>query len=245
MNEFSFIKWIRSNQKEDKNIVIGIGDDCASIKIDGNKQCLVTTDMLVEGTHFDLKKNTPGEIGKKSIACSISDIAAMGCSAKYAVVSICFPQETRTKLAKELFLGMKREADTYNIKVIGGDVVSGKKMLVVNVAMYGENKGLNPVTRSGAKVDDAIMVTGALGGSILKKHFAFKPRLKEGQLLNKKFNINSMIDISDGLVADLRIMERDTKLMRKDKPFIFTNCHTKEGIDAVYQLIKKEVLFED
>jgi len=203
MDEFSFIKWIRSNQKEDKNIVIGIGDDCASIKIDGNKQCLVTTDMLVEGTHFDLKKNTPGEIGKKSIACSISDIAAMGCSAKYAVVSICFPQETRTKFAKELFLGMKRETDAYNIKIIGGDVVSGKKMLVVNVAMYGENKGLTPVTRSGAKVDDAIMVTGALGGSILKKHFAFKPRLKEGQLLNKKFNINSMIDISDGLVADL------------------------------------------
>ncbi len=203
MDEFSFIKWIRSNQKEDKNIIIGIGDDCASIKIDGNKQCLVTTDMLVEGTHFDLKKNTPGEIGKKSIACSISDIAAMGCSAKYAVVSICFPQETRTKFARELLLGMKREADAYSIKIIGGDVVSGKKMLAVNVTMYGENKGLNPVTRSGAKADDVIMVTGALGGSILKKHFAFKPRLKEGQLLNKKFNINSMIDISDGLVADL------------------------------------------
>jgi thiamine-monophosphate kinase len=203
MNEFSFIKWIRSNQKKDKNIVIGIGDDCASIKINGNKQCLVTTDMLVEGTHFDLKKNTPGEIGKKSIACSISDIAAMGCSAKYAVVSICFPQETRTKFAKELLLGMKREADAYNIKIIGGDVVSGKKMLAVNVTMYGENKGLNPVTRSGAKVDDVIMVTGALGGSIIKKHFAFKPRLKEGQLLNKRFNISSMIDISDGLAADL------------------------------------------
>ena len=105
MDEFSFIKWIRSNQKEDKNIVIGIGDDCASIKINGNKQCLVTTDMLVEGTHFDLKKNTPGEIGKKSIACSISDIAAMGCSAKYAVVSICFPQETRTKICQRIAPG--------------------------------------------------------------------------------------------------------------------------------------------
>ncbi|MBS1259641.1 MAG: Thiamine-monophosphate kinase [Candidatus Scalindua arabica] len=203
MDEFSFIKWIRGNQKKDKNIVIGIGDDCASIKINGNRQCLVTTDMLVEGTHFDLKKNTPGEIGKKSIACSISDIAAMGCSAKYVVVSICFPQETRTKFAKELFMGIKREADAYNIKIIGGDVVSSKKMLAINVTMYGENKGVKPVTRSGAKADDVIMVTGALGGSILKKHFAFKPRLKEGQLLNKKFNINSMIDISDGLVADL------------------------------------------
>ena len=203
MDEFSFIKWIRSNQKKDKNVVIGIGDDCASIRIDGNKQWLVTTDMLVEGTHFDLKKNTPGKIGKKSIACSISDIAAMGCSAKYAVVSICFPRETKTKFARELFLGMKREADAYNIRIIGGDIVSGKKMLAVNVTMYGENKGLNPVTRSGAKVDDVIMVTGTLGGSILKKHLVFKPRLKEGLLLNKKFSINSMIDISDGLAGDL------------------------------------------
>ena len=76
-------------------------------------------------------------------------------------------------------------------------------MLVVNVTMYGMNEGLNPVTRSGAKVDDAIIVTGVFGGSILRKHFAFKPRLKEGLLLNKKFKINSMIDISDGLAADL------------------------------------------
>ncbi len=243
MDEFSFIKWIRSNQKEDKNIVIGIGDDCASIKINGNKQCLVTTDMLVEGTHFDLKKNTPGEIGKKSIACSISDIAAMGCSAKYAVVSICFPQETRTKFARELLLGMKREADAYSIKIIGGDVVSGKKMLAVNVTMYGENKGLNPVTRSGAKADDVIMVTGALGGSILKKHFAFKPRLKEGQLLNKKFNINSMIDISDGLVADLNhILEESgvgAVLYEDEVPISAeaTRLARKTGLSAIHHAL--------
>lgn len=204
MDEFSFIKWIRSKQKKDKDIVIGIGDDCASIKIDdGNKLCLVTTDMLVEGTHFELGKNTPGEIGKKSISCSISDVAAMGCLAKYAVVSICFPGDTKTAFARELFLGMKRAADAYKIKIIGGDIVSGKEMLAINVAIYGINDGLKPVTRSGAKVNDAIMVTGTLGGSILRKHFAFKPRLKEGLLLNRKFNIHSMIDISDGLVSDL------------------------------------------
>ena len=203
MDEFSFIEWIRSNQKKDKDIVIGIGDDCASIKINGDKQCLVTTDMLVEGTHFELGKNTPGEIGRKSIACSISDIAAMGCTAKYAVVSICFPQETKTKFARELFLGMKKLAEAYKIKIIGGDIVSSKKTLVVNVTMYGTNEGLNPIARSGAKVGDIIMVTGSLGGSILGKHATFIPRLKEGLLLNKKFNINSMIDISDGLAADL------------------------------------------
>jgi thiamine-monophosphate kinase len=203
MDEFSFIKWIRSNQKKDKNIIIGIGDDCASIRINGDEVFLVTTDMLVEGTHFDLKKSTPGEIGGKSIACSISDIAAMGCSAKYAVVSICFPQETKTKFARELYRGIKKMADAFNIKIIGGDIVSGKKTVVVNVTMYGRNEGLKTISRSGAKVDDVIMVTGALGGSILGKHITFKPRLQEGLLLNKKFNINSMIDISDGLAADL------------------------------------------
>jgi thiamine-monophosphate kinase len=203
MDEFSFIKWIRNNQKKDKYIVIGIGDDCSSIKINSNMLCLVTTDMLVEGTHFELKKNTPWEIGRKSIACSISDIAAMGCPAKYAVVSICFPSNVKTKFAKELFLGMKEAADEYNIKIIGGDTVSGKKLLVINVAMFGKNDGLKPVTRSGAKVNDAIMVTGTLGGSILRKHISFEPRLKESLILNKKFNINSMIDVSDGLAADL------------------------------------------
>ena len=203
MDEFSFIKWIRSNQKKDKNIIIGIGDDCASIRINGDNVFLVTTDMLVEGTHFDLKKSTPGEIGRKSIACSISDIAAMGCSAKYAVVSICFPQETMTKFARELYLGMQKMADTFNIKIVGGDIVSGKKTVVINVTMYGNSEGLKTITRSGAEVDDVIMVTGALGGSILGKHITFKPRLKEGLLLNKKYNINSMIDISDGLAADL------------------------------------------
>ena len=116
MDEFSFIKWIKSNQKKDRNIIIGIGDDCASIRINGDKMFLVTTDMLVEGTHFDLKKNTPGEIGGKSIACSISDIAAMGCSAKYAVVSICFPHETKTKFARELYRGIRSEEHTSELQ---------------------------------------------------------------------------------------------------------------------------------
>ncbi len=212
MDEFSFIRWIRSGQKKDKNIVIGIGDDCSSIKVNENQYCLITTDMLVEGTHFELEKNKPGEIGRKSIACSISDIAAMGCYAKYAVVSICFPSKAKTKFAKELFKGMKEEADVYNIKIIGGDIISGKKMLAINVAMFGKNDGLRPVTRSGARVGDAIMVTGTLGGSILRKHITFKPRLKEGIILNKKFNINSMIDVSDGLLADLNHILEESRV---------------------------------
>ena len=204
MEEFSFIKWIKNQQKRDKNVPIDIGDDCASIKMNSKNLCLITTDMLVEGTHFELKKTTPGQVGRKSLACSISDIAAMGCSAKYAVVSICFHRETKTRFAKDLFLGMKKIADEFNIKIIGGDIVSNKKLLVINVAMLGENNGLRPVTRSASRVGDALMVTGTLGGSIVRKHLTFKPRLREGLMLNKKFKLHAMIDISDGLVADLQ-----------------------------------------
>ena len=212
MDEFSFIQWIRNGQKKDRNVVIGIGDDCASLRVSGKKLHLITTDMLVDGTHFEQKKNKPKDIGRKAIACSISDIAAMGCFARYAVISICFPRKIETRFAKELFRGMKEKADEYNIKIVGGDIVSGKKVLVINVAMIGENDGLRPVARSGARTGDAIMVTGTLGGSILRKHIAFKPRLKEGLILNKKFNISSMIDISDGLAADLNHILEESKV---------------------------------
>ena len=243
MDEFSFIIWIRGNQKQDKNVIIGIGDDCASVKIDGDNVFLVTTDMLVEGTHFDLKKSTPEEIGSKSVACSISDIAAMGCSAKYAVVSICFPHETKTKFARELYRGIKKMADAFNVNLIGGDIVSSKKTVVINVAMYGRNEGLKTISRSGAKADDVIMVTGSLGGSILGKHITFKPRLKEGLLLNKKFNINSMIDISDGLAADLgHILEESgvgAVLYEDEVPISAeaTRLARKTGLSAIHHAL--------
>ncbi|GJQ60812.1 MAG: thiamine-monophosphate kinase [Candidatus Scalindua sp. AMX11] len=204
MEEFSFINWIKEQQKRDKNIAIDIGDDCASIKINDNNLFLITSDMLVEGTHFDLKKSSAGQVGRKSIACSISDIAAMGCIARYAVVSLCFHQDTKTEFAKELYLGMQELANEFDIKIIGGDVVSTKNLLAINVTMLGENRGLNPVTRASSRVDDALLVTGTLGGSIVGKHLTFTPRLREGLILNKNFTINAMIDISDGLVADLQ-----------------------------------------
>lgn len=203
MEEFSFINWIKKQQNLDKNIDIDIGDDCASIKTNDNSLLLITSDMLVEGTHFELKKTSPSQVGRKSIACSISDIAAMGCIARYAVVSLCFPQETKTGFAKEVFLGMKAIADEFDIRIIGGDVVSNKNLFAVNVTMLGENSGLKPVTRGASRVGDAVLVTGTLGGSIVRKHLTFTPRLREGFILNKKFKINAMIDISDGLVADL------------------------------------------
>ncbi len=208
MGEFSFIKWIRKRQKRRKDVIIGIGDDCAVIDVSSDRLCLITTDMLVDGTHFDLKKCTVRDVGRKAIACSISDVAAMGCQPTVAVISVCFPEHTTERFAKELYKGIWSIADKYNIEIVGGDIISGRSPLCINVAMLGRNDGLSPIRRSGAKAGDMILVTGTLGGSLLGKHLYFEPRLKEGLVLNKNFIIHAMIDISDGLTADLNhIME--------------------------------------
>jgi thiamine-monophosphate kinase len=138
---------------------------------------------------------------------------------------------------------MKKLAEAYKITIIGGDIVSSKKTLVVNVTMYGENEGLNPIARFGARVDDIIMVTGSLGGSILGKHATFIPRLKEGVLLNKKFNINSMIDISDGLAADLNHILKESgvgAILYEDEVPISADAKklaSKTGLSALHHAL--------
>ena len=203
MGEFSFIQWIRKRQKSRKDVILGIGGDCAAINVSSDKLCLITTDMLVDGTHFDLKKCTIRDAGRKAIACSISDLAAMGCIATVAVVSICFPEHTSERFARELYKGIWSTTDKYDIEIVGGDVISGHCPLCINVTMLGRDEGLKPIRRSGARVGDKILVTGTLGGSLLGKHLYFEPRLREGLILNKNFSIHAMIDISDGLTADL------------------------------------------
>ena len=203
MGEFSFIEWIRKRQKRRKGVMLGIGDDCAVIDVSADKLCLITTDMLVDGTHFDLKKCTIKEVGRKAIACSISDVAAMGCQPTVAVISICFPEHTTEKFAREFYKGIWNIADKYNIEIVGGDIISGRSPFCINVTMLGRDDGLKPIPRSGAKAGDLILVTGTLGGSILGKHLHFEPRLREALTLNKNFTIHAMIDISDGLTADL------------------------------------------
>src|SRR3972149_7385383 len=111
MGEFSFIQWIRERQKRRKDVVLGIGDDCAAINVSPDKLCLVTTDMLVDGTHFDLEKCSLRDAGRKAIACSISDMAAIGCQATVAGGSICFPNTTTAGFGKELYKGIWDVAD--------------------------------------------------------------------------------------------------------------------------------------
>jgi thiamine-monophosphate kinase len=164
---------------------------------------LVTTDMLMEGTCFRLAEAGPRLVGRKAMAVNLSDIAAMAGRPVAAVVSVALPQQGGRALAEQLYLGLRELADEYQTAIIGGDTNSWKGPLVISVTLLGEATGRGPVRRSGAQPGDWLLVTGPLGGSIRGKHLTFCPRVQEALQLHASTDLHALIDISDGLAADV------------------------------------------
>ncbi|MFH0840330.1 MAG: thiamine-phosphate kinase [Candidatus Omnitrophota bacterium] len=186
-----------------KRAVLGIGDDCAVINHTKDKYLLLTIDMLIEGVHFDLENAGPKRVGRKALAVSLSDIAAMGGVPKYCLVSVGLPPNMPVKVVDDFYAGFLKLAKEYGVELIGGDTNRAERF-ICDVCVVGEVEKRRLVKRSGAKIGDNIYVTGRLGGSIKSKQYDFIPRLKEARLLVRNFKINAMIDISDGLSSDLR-----------------------------------------
>jgi len=242
LGEFGLIDIIRRQTKPGKTVLKGIGDDTAVLNASKGRKLLFTTDMLVEGVHFTMSIGGDA-VGHKALACSISDIAAMGGVPKWAVVSFGAPANFSSKYAKDIYSGIKKIARKFNVEIVGGDTVKSRNV-VINVALIGEVKNKEIVMRSGAKKGDLIFVTGKLGGSLKNgKHCSFTPRIKESQSLVRKCKPHAMIDISDGLVADLSHVLEESKVgavLYKEK--IPVSCCAKLN-QALYDGEDFELLF--
>jgi thiamine-monophosphate kinase len=163
--------------------------------------------MLTDGVDFILEQCDAQLVGRKALAVNLSDLAAMAAQPVAGFVSLVLPRQgtskhTALELAIQLYLGMIPLAEKHGIIIAGGDTNTWDGPLAISVTAIGEATSHGPLTRSGAEVGDQILVTGALGGSILARHFEFEPRVAEALLLNERFTLHAGIDISDGLAID-------------------------------------------
>jgi thiamine-monophosphate kinase len=203
MSEFAYIDWLRRLTPADPRVLLGPGDDTAALGLTPGAPCLVTTDMLLEGSCFRLAEAGPRPVGRKAMAVNLSDIAAMAGRPVAAVVSVGLPRQGGRALAEELYRGLRDVADAFHMALVGGDTNSWDGPLAISVTVLGEATPRGPVRRGGARPGDWLLVTGPLGGSILGKHLTFTPRVREALELHALADLHAMIDISDGLAADV------------------------------------------
>jgi thiamine-monophosphate kinase len=181
------------------------GDDCAVVRdaLRGGKYLLLKTDCVIEGRHFS--PATPAaQVGWKALARPLSDIAACAGRPLHALVTIALPADTTTARARGIYRGLGRCAVEFGVLVVGGETARTEGPAFISVSLTGEVAPKRCCLRSGGRAGDALFVTGQLGGSLASgHHLNFRPRLVEARWLAKNFDVHAMMDLSDGLGADL------------------------------------------
>ncbi|MCL2330712.1 MAG: thiamine-phosphate kinase [Phycisphaerae bacterium] len=202
--ENELVEWLRNRFGSGASgVPVGIGDDMAIIDVDDNLLAL-TADMLMDGVHFDSREHSYDLIGRKALACSLSDCAAMGCQPRAATISVALPNSMSLDDVKKLYEGIAGIAEEFSCAIVGGDTNSWTGPLVIDVAMAAEPMAIRgPIRRSDAQVGDIIYVSGSLGGSINGRHLSFTPRIELASRLVHQPGLHAMMDISDGLSMDL------------------------------------------
>jgi thiamine-monophosphate kinase len=185
----------------------GIGDDCAVLPASRYPQ-VVTVDPVVYGEHFD-DSISPRAVAAKLLKRNLSDLAAMGARPRAAVISLALAPTVGTRWLEQFYRGLAAAARTYRTPLVGGDITRQPSGFTASLTLIGEAAGPRVLTRTGAKLNDAIYVTGALGGSILGHHHKFTPRLAEGAWLTTRPEVRSLMDLSDGLAKDLHSLTPD------------------------------------
>jgi thiamine-monophosphate kinase len=185
------------------------GDDCAVVRAPGAAEFqLLKTDCVLEGVHF-AAGTEPARVGWKAICRPLSDIAAMGGQPRYALVTLALAAGTSVAFAKGVYRGIARAAREFGVVVVGGETARSPGPCFISVCIVGTVPRRRCVLRGGGRVGDRLYVTGRLGGSLPSgRHLRFRPRLAEGQWLAANFRISAMMDLSDGLAADLPRLAR-------------------------------------
>jgi thiamine-monophosphate kinase len=218
--EKSIIERVRSRAKRRRAAVrVGIGDDCAVLRIPAGHQALVTTDFSLEGIHFRRDWHTPEVVGHRCLTRGLSDIAAMGGRPIAAFLSLALPRNLLQNWVDRFLASLLRLADAFQITLAGGDVAQSPAGILADIVVVGSAPKGKAIRRSGAKPGDRIYVTGELGGSAaalrllfakrklrpaqFPQHFHPQPRVAVGEFLRQKHLASAMIDLSDGLSTDL------------------------------------------
>lgn len=231
LGEFGLIDRIqRALPVPGDDVIVGIGDDVAVLRPASERVWLATCDVQMEGAHFRRDAIAPRDLGCKALAINLSDIAATGGTPRFALVSLGLPGDLAVEFIDELYAGLRAEAETFGIAIVGGNISRSRLGVFVDIFLLGDAPRENILLRAGARAGDKILVTGTLGDAAagvalltdpaLSTTAAYAaiartrlntptPRVREGQLIGAAQVATTMIDVSDGLASDLgHICER-------------------------------------
>ncbi|MCS6860945.1 MAG: thiamine-phosphate kinase [Abditibacteriales bacterium] len=240
LGEFGLIARLRARLSEGttfagaaSRVLVGIGDDCAVLQASGDKQLLVTTDALLENVHFRLDFGTARQLGWRTLAVNISDIAAMGGTPTAAVVCVGLTDGLTVEFVDELYAGIAECAERFGVSIVGGDTVKSPTALMLAVTLLGEVEPAHLILRSGAQPGDALLVTGSLGDAsaglalmlhpnherqratfaqLIAAHCLPQPRVAEMRAAVATGAVHAAIDLSDGLGGDLRRLAEESRV---------------------------------
>jgi thiamine-monophosphate kinase len=195
-----------------KAVINGPGDDCAVMETRDRRNFLaLKTDCVVAGVHFLATANALA-VGWKAMMRPLSDFAATSAVPQFALITLIAPEQTKVQWVEELYRGLRRAAKRFKVSIVGGETSSTSGTVAISVSVVGFVERDRCVSRRGGKVGDDLFVTGRLGGAMKQKHLQFVPRIAESRWLTKNFSIHAMMDLSDGLGADLPRLARASRV---------------------------------
>ncbi len=200
--EHSFLAYLRGRCRKLSQVTIGIGDDAAILESVSGQQ-VACVDQIIDGVDFLSDQHSLADVGYKSVAINLSDMAAMGGKPLSILVTLSLPKQNSTRIAGEVYEGILEAAAEFHLSIAGGDISTYDGPLAISVTLLGCVEHGQAFLRSGAMQGDAILVSGAVGGSIRGRHLRPVPRLELAQRLQQSVVVTSAIDISDGLSLDL------------------------------------------